>query len=83
MRGGPCARWLARGARGARGDSPLALTRPRRSSRADAGRAARSHHVSAPTLHVQSAQVSAPDRNHASAPAADLRAGPDPHTAQG
>lgn len=65
---------------------PLAwgsLTRPRRSSRADAGRAARSRHVSAPTLHVQSAQVSAPDRNRASAPAADLRAGPDPHAAQG
>lgn len=45
--------------------------------------APRVRHVSASTLHVQSAQVSAPDRNRASAPAADLRAGTEPHAAQG
>ncbi|CAG5012336.1 unnamed protein product [Parnassius apollo] len=83
MRGGPCARWLRHShARRSAALGPLG-TRPRCFSRADAGRAARSRHVSAPTLYVQSAEVSAPDRNRASAPAADLRAGPDPYAAQG
>ncbi|KPJ07855.1 hypothetical protein RR48_12697 [Papilio machaon] len=89
--GGRCGAGRARAGSGTRtlGSAPLGTalgilgTRPRCFSRADADRAARSRHVSAPTLYVQSAQVSAPDHNRASAPAADLRDGPDPHAAQG
>lgn len=69
--------------------APLAST-PRRaltalaagSVRAAAAAAAR-FHVVPTTLHVQSAKVSASDCDRESDPAADLRAGPELHAAQG
>lgn len=70
------------------GPAELARRRPhspprRRLSRADAGpRRANTHSVPDPTVHVQSAKVSATDRNRESDPAADSR-GTDLHDAQG